>query len=96
MLTDGVLWIVFLPWVPDDSYTERQAIVFPSFQAIIEEFSLFYELLSREHLGKKTFRVIFDAIHENRLVLDRQLTSPILPSDNRIVQKSGLSFDLVD
>lgn len=94
VLTDGILWIVFLPWVPDDSYTERQAIVFPSFQAVIDDFSLFYELLSREHLGKKTFRVIFDAIHENRLVLDRQLSSPMLPSDNRIVQKSGLSFDL--
>lgn len=94
VLTDGILWIVFLPWVPDDSYTERQAIVFPSFDAVLNEFSLFYELLSREHLGKKTFRVIFDAIHENRLILDRQLTSPVLPSDNRIVQKSGLSFDL--
>lgn len=94
VLTDGILWIVFLPWVPDDSYTERQAIVFPSFESLIDDFSLFYELLSREHSQKKTFRVIFDAIHENRLVLDRQLSSPILPSDNRIVQKSGLSFDL--
>lgn len=94
VLTDGLLWIVFLPWVPDDSYTERQAIVFPSFESIIDDFSLFYELLSRDHSSKKTFRVIFDAIHENRLILDRHLSSPILPSDNRIVQKSGLSFDL--
>lgn len=94
VLTDGFLWIVFLPWVPNDSYTERQAIVFPSFEALLDDFSLFYELLSWEHSAKKTFRVIFDAIHENRLVLDRHLTSPMLPSDNRIVQKSGLSFDL--
>jgi cold shock CspA family protein/energy-coupling factor transporter ATP-binding protein EcfA2 len=94
VLTDGILWIVFLPWVPDDSYTERQAIVFPSFEVIVNDFSLLYELLSAEHLAKKTFRVIFDAIHENRLVLDRHLSSPMFSSDNRIMQKSGLSFDL--
>ena len=45
-------------------------------------------------LRKHTFTVIFDAIHESRLVLDRTLTAPIAPRDNSIIQKTGLAFDL--
>jgi cold shock CspA family protein/GTPase SAR1 family protein len=63
-------------------------------QAVLDDFSVFYELLSKEHSAMGTYRVIFDSIHENRLVLDRELSAPLSASDNRIVQKSGLSFDL--
>ena len=94
VLTDGVKRIIFLPWVRQASYLEKQAIVFPSFDALMDDFSSFYELLSREHIRKHTFTVIFDAIHESRLVLDRTLTAPIAPRDNSIIQKTGLAFDL--
>ena len=94
VVTDGILWIVFLPWVPQASYLDRQAIVFPGISSVLNDFTAFYELLSKEHAGRGTFRVIFDAIHENRLVLNRELKAPLLASDNRIVQKSPLSFDL--
>ncbi len=30
VLTDGVKWIIFLPWVRQASYLEKQAIVFPA------------------------------------------------------------------
>lgn len=94
VVSDGIRWIVFLPWVPQATYSDKQAIVFPSIDAVLEDFVLFYELLSKEEYRKNSFRVIFDRIHENRLVVDRNLTAPIPESENRIVQKSALAFDL--
>lgn len=94
VLTDGRVWIVFLPWVPNVPYAEKQAIVFPSFQAITDSFGLFYELLAKDELKGGKFRVIFDRIHENRLVLDRALESAVPAQDNRLIQKSHLAFDL--
>lgn len=94
VLTDGIRWIVFLPWVPQATYTERQAVVFPTFDSIIQNFALFYELLSKGEYRKSTYRVIFDRIHESRLIVDRALTAPIPSADNSIVQKSSLAFDL--
>jgi cold shock CspA family protein len=94
VLTDGIVWIIFLPWVKQANYVERQAIVFPSLQSVLDDFALFFELLSKTDSQKATFQVIFDSIHENRLVLDRELRSPIFASENVIVQKHSLSFDL--
>lgn len=94
VVTDGILWIIFLPWVPQANYAERQAIVFPGIDAILRDFAMFFELLSKAHSRRGTHRVIFDSIHENRLVLDRELVSPIRASENTIVQKSALAFDL--
>jgi cold shock CspA family protein/KaiC/GvpD/RAD55 family RecA-like ATPase len=94
VLTDGIRWIIFLPWVAQASYKDKQAIVFPSLEAILAEFAMFYELLSKPERKKSTFRVIFDQINENRLVVDRPLVAPIAASENSIVQKSALAFDL--
>jgi len=73
---------------------DKQAILFPHFDSILADFSTFYELLSKEDSRKHSFRVIFDRIHENRLVLDRPLTPPITSDDNAILPKSSLAFDL--
>ena len=94
VLTDGVAWIIFLPWVPQHSYKDRQAVVFPSLQAVIEDFSEFYELLSKEGLRRDMFHVIFDRIHENRLLLSQVLSAPIEQIKNERVQKSSLAFEL--
>lgn len=94
VLTDGIRWIIFLPWVAQASYKDKQAIVFPSLEAVLSEFSVFYELLSKSECRKSTYRVIFDQINENRLVVDRPLIAPIAGSENSIVQKSALAFDL--
>ena len=94
VLTDGIKWIIFLPWVPQASYKDKQAIVFPSLEAVLSDFSIFYELLSKSERRKSTYKVIFDQINENRLVVERPLTSAISASDNSIVQKSALAFDL--
>jgi cold shock CspA family protein len=94
VLTDGIIWIVFLPWVPNAPFRDKQAVVFPGFKAILDDFSTFYELLSREHSAKGTYRVIFDRVHENRLILERSLFAPIAPGDIALVQKSAMAFDL--
>ncbi len=94
VLTDGVRWIIFLPWVPRANYMEKQAILFPNFDSILGDFATFYELLSKEESRKNTFQVIFDRIYENRLVLDRPLMAPIVSADNALLQKSALAFDL--
>ena len=94
VLTDGVRWIIFLPWVPQAHYMDKQAILFPGFDGILTDFAMFYELLSKEESRKSTFRVIFDRIHENRLVLDRPLVPPISTADNGLLPKSALAFDL--
>lgn len=94
VLTDGINWVIFRPWVPHAYYMEKQAVVFPGHNAILEDFSLFYELLAKDECRRSTYQVVFDRIHENRLVLDQALTSPISSSENGIVQKSSLAFDL--
>jgi cold shock CspA family protein/predicted type IV restriction endonuclease/energy-coupling factor transporter ATP-binding protein EcfA2 len=94
VLSDGLRWIVFLPWVPQATYTEKQAIVFPTVDSVLDNFALFYELIAKEEVRKNTYRVVFDRIHESRLVVDRILTAPIESADNSIIQKSALAFDL--
>lgn len=94
LVTDGVTWIIFLPWTGSGKYTDKEAIVYPTISSLLDGFTEFYELLSREHIQRKTYKVIFDSVHENRLTLDRILVPAIDPTDNHIVQKSALAFDL--
>jgi hypothetical protein len=90
VLTDGLRWVIFLPW----GYNDKQAVAFPSLDAILQEFSLFYELLSKSQCNKGTFRVIFDQINENRLDVENPLVPAFDLGENSIVQKSALAFDL--
>jgi cold shock CspA family protein/energy-coupling factor transporter ATP-binding protein EcfA2 len=94
LVTDGVTWIVFLPWTGSGKYTDKEAIVFPTINSVLAAFTEFYELLSKEHVQRKTYRVIFDSVHQNLLTLDRMLAPAIDQSENHIVQKSALAFDL--
>ena len=90
VLTDGLRWIIFLPW----GYREKQAIVFPSLESIIQDFSIFFEILSKSECRKATYRAIFDQLNENRLNLENPLVPAFDIGENSIVQKSGLAFDL--
>lgn len=94
VLTDGVTWIVFLPYTPGGKYQEKQAVVFPTFDSIINDFSTFYELLSKSECRKNTYKIIFDNIHENRLIQTASLVPAIPLSEIHIQQKSALAFDL--
>lgn len=93
-LTDGCTWIVFLPYTPGANYRDKQAIVFPGFDAILNDFSTFYELLSKSESKKNTYKLIFDQVHENRLVQSATLIPAFPLSEIVIEQKSALAFDL--
>ncbi|HEV2678369.1 MAG TPA: hypothetical protein VGV37_27825 [Aliidongia sp.] len=94
VVTDGATWIIFKPYIQDDSYQDRQAIVFPGYDAVLSDFSTFYELLSKDSCQKNLYKVIFDKVHENRLFVSQILKSAISEFDLRIEQKSALAFDL--
>jgi cold shock CspA family protein len=85
---------VFKTFTPGANYKSKQAIVFPSLNAIKESFHLFHELLSKDNFSKRIYNTIFDDIHNKRLLLTHQLVSPIHSSDIKIAKKSDFSFDL--
>lgn len=94
VLSDGVSWIVFKTFVPGDNYQDKEAYVFPSFDAVLKDFSLFYELLSKEAFRKRLQNALFDELHQNRLILSQPLYSAVKTSDIRINRKGQLAFDL--
>jgi hypothetical protein len=59
-LTTGITWIIFLPFpVVGVPYTEGAAYVFPTLDSIIDNFALFYDLLSREGVTQRNYDVHF-------------------------------------
>lgn len=94
VLTDGMAWIVFKTFVPGANYKSKEAIVFPSLDAILADFSVFYDLLSKPQFGNRIYNTIFDQIHNKRLLLSQRLVSPIEESDILLSPKSDLAFDL--
>ena len=93
-LTDGFSWIVFRTFVPGENFKSKEAIVFPSLNAVINHFSLFYDLISKDNIGKKLHVAIFDTIHQKRLLLSQNLTPPLHERDIRLSKKPDLAFDL--
>ena len=94
VLTDGLTWIIFKPFVPGENFKNKKAFVFPSLHALLNDFPTFYELLSKELLGKKAYNIIFDELHRNRLLLTQSLFTPLEGNKIRISRKSNLAFDL--
>ena len=59
-LTTGTTWIVFLPFpLAGVPYTEGVAFVFPTLQAILDNFAIFYDLLARESVVRHDYDVHF-------------------------------------
>jgi hypothetical protein len=94
VLTDGVAWIVFKTFVPGENFKSKPAFVFPSMEALLADFPVFFDLLAKEQVRKKLYNGMFDAVHHNRLLLSRTLLAPIEEADIRIQQKTALAFDL--
>ena len=93
-LTDGVIWVIFKTFTPGSNYKDKEAIVFPSFDSVISDFSIFYDLLSKKQFGKRLFNALFDGIHNKRLVLNQDVVAPIEESDISLSRKSDIAFDL--
>ncbi|TAY82970.1 AAA family ATPase [Rhizobium leguminosarum] len=94
VLTDGAAWVVFKTFIPEENFKDKEAIVFPSFEAVLQDYSKFYELLSKPEFSKRTFARIFDTVHNNRIFLAQQLSAPVKVDELKIVAKSELAFDL--
>ena len=94
VLTDGINWIIFRTFIAGANYKTKEAIVFPSFQALLNNFSLFFDLLAKPQFAKRIYNALFDEIHQKRLLLSQELLAPISDRDIKISQKSDLAFDL--
>ncbi len=94
VLTDGITWIIFKTFIPGLNFKTKEAVVFPSFEAILRDFSKFYDLISKKQFGKKIYNTIFDQIHQSRLILTHAPTAPLPEEKIKVVQKSKLAFDL--
>ncbi|WP_425408229.1 cold shock domain-containing protein [Hyphococcus sp.] len=94
VLTDGISWIFFKTFVPRENYKQKEAVVFPSLESLLADFSLFYDLLAKSQVQKKLYNIIFDQIHNRRVAIARSLTAPITEADVKLVKKSELAFDL--
>ncbi len=94
VLTDGISWIVFKTFTPGENFKTKEAIVFPSLEAVISSFSYFFDLLSKGQFNKRLYNSIFDDLHNKRLLLTQGLISPLAESDVKISQKSDIAFDL--
>lgn len=94
VVTDGLAWIVFKTFIPGEHYKNKQAIVFPSSEAVLADFQLFFELLGKQGYGKRLYTAIFDRVHEPRLLLSRSLETAVTEHENKINQKSDLAYEL--
>lgn len=94
VLTDGFSWIIFKTHVPGRNYREVEAFVFPSLEAISEDFAVFFDLLAKDQVTKRTYVQMFDELHNQRVAFERKLVSPFDEAEIRIAQKSSLAFDL--
>ncbi|WP_231499647.1 cold shock domain-containing protein [Methylomonas sp. 11b] len=94
VLTDGITWIIFKTFIPGENFKTKEAIVFPSLEAVISDFSHFFDLLSKQQFKKRVYNSIFDQIHNNRLLLKQVLMAPLEESEIKIIQKSDIAFDL--
>ena len=94
VLTDGLVWIVFKPYIIGEHFLDKEAYVFPSVQSLLSEFSTFYDLLSKEAIRDRRYIALFDKIHNPRMMLSRPLVAPIPDTEITRMPKSEISFDL--
>lgn len=94
VVTDGVNWIIFKPHVSGEHYYDKEGFIFPSLEAVIANFNIFFDLLSYESTQKKQYNILFDEIHNPRILLKEPLKAA-LPEGSIIREpKSQLAFDL--
>lgn len=94
VVTDGDVWIIGKTNVDGHKWREVEALVFPSMQSVLNDFSSFYDLLSIGQIRKRTYVRVFDEVHRGRLGFERELFSAIPATSITIAQKSSLAFDL--
>lgn len=94
VVTDGVCWIFFKPYIPGEAYSSKDAITFPTLDAVLDDFAEFYELASKDGHKSAAYKRIFDKVHQNRVYLTRALAPPFGDNDTHPEPKSQIAFDL--
>ena len=94
ILTDGNSWIFFKPFIQGENYKEKEAVVFPTFEAIQQDFASFYDLLHKSQVRNRVYHRLFDEIHESRNIVIDNFVSPFPESNILLSKKSDLAFDL--
>ena len=94
VLTDGNAWIIFKPTIAGEDYRNKQAFVFPSLDAVVGEFDIFYDLLGYEPFSRKVYNIMFDELHNTRILLSSPLVAAMGENDISRQQKHKIAFDL--
>ena len=93
-LTDGLTWIIFKPHVTGEHFLHKEGFIFPSPISIKSDYSTFFDLLSRDATREKRYTLLFDKVHNPRMLVTRPLTAAIEDSDINRLRKSEIAFDL--
>lgn len=94
VLADGEAWIIFKPVIANENFMDKQAFVFPSMDAVVNKFALFYNLIGSEPFSQKLYNLSFDELHNTRTLLSTPLVAAIGHNEIFRQQKSRLAFDL--
>lgn len=94
ILTDGQSWIFFKPFIQGENFKSKEAIVFPSLNSILNDFSVFYDLIHKHQIRNRVYHRVFDELHENRNIVIDSFKAPFSEDSIMLSRKSELAFDL--
>lgn len=94
-LTNGYSWVIFLPSRSDGvPVMDGKAIIFPSISAIIEDFAIFYEILSKDAVLNKSYMAEFSKVEMRTPLTTEEMYLSVKDSQLRMIQADGISSDL--
>ena len=94
VVTDGLVWIIGKTNIEGRKWRDSEALVFPSPQAVSNDFSAFFDLLHINQVRKRIYVRMFDEIHRGRAGYDRELFSAFARTNISLEPKSSLAFEL--
>lgn len=94
VVTDGVIWILFKPFVANKSYRSVSSFIFPSLEAIRNDFHIFFEVLSAEACRERLYAVRFDEIHNSAANVEAVRYTAFSDVDVHLTAKSDFSFEI--
>ncbi|MHB8369068.1 MAG: AAA family ATPase [Leptospirales bacterium] len=95
VLTSGIEWVAYLAIREHGKKpSEGKVIVFPSLDAISQEFSQFWDLFSRQAVLEERFKVRIHEVEGLRIQSSEVLKPLLKTSDIRFLPKNKLALDL--
>lgn len=94
VITTGLVWIAYIPMPGGRNYRDGSAFVFPNLDAIIDNFSVFYELFSKEAVTSKLYLLLFAKDHGLTMAELEPLIPAIRREEIHIEAQSALASDL--